>query len=76
MSTAETTDSAVLRYEPGWEDVREITATSRILVLMRRSWTVAGVMFAGLLAESIALLRTVVTRAAVYGLGQGGCAAS
>jgi hypothetical protein len=46
-------------------------ATSRILVLMRRSWAVAGVMFAGLLAESIALLRTVVARPAVYGPGQG-----
>jgi hypothetical protein len=46
-------------------------ATSRILVLMRRSWTVAGLMFAGLLGESIALLRTVVTRPAVYGPSQG-----
>ena len=71
MSMAETTDSAVLRYELGWEDVREVMATSRILVLMRRSWTVAGVMFAGLLAESVALLRTVVTRPAAYGPGQG-----
>jgi len=71
MSMAETADRAVLRYELGWEDVREIMATSRILVLMRRSWTVAGIMFAGLLAESITLLRTVVTRPAVYGPGQG-----
>jgi hypothetical protein len=71
MTMAETTDSAVLRYELGWEDVREVMATSRILVLMRRSWTVAGVMFAGLLGESIALLRTVVARPAVYGPGQG-----
>jgi hypothetical protein len=71
MSMAETTDRAVLRYELGWEDVREIMATSRILVLMRRSWAVAGLMFAGLLAESIALLRTVVTRPAVYGPSQG-----
>src|SRR5436305_308718 len=35
-------------------------ATSRILVLMRRSWTAAGFMFAALLAEAIALLHTVV----------------
>ena len=71
MSMAETTDSVVLRYDLGWEDVREVMATSRILVLMRRSWAVAGLMFAGLLAESIALLRTVVTRPAVYGPSQG-----
>jgi hypothetical protein len=71
MTMAETTDSVVLRYDLGWEDVREIMATSRVLVLMRRSWAVAGLMFAGLLAESVALLRTVVTRPAVYGPGQG-----
>jgi YcxB-like protein len=71
MTMAETTVSVVLRYDLGWEDVREIMATSRILVLLRRSWTVAGLMFAGLLAESIALLRTVVTRAAVYRPSQG-----
>ena len=58
----ETTDSVVLRYELGWEDVREVMATSRILVLMRRSWTVAGFMFAGLAGR--------VGRAAAHRRGQ------
>jgi hypothetical protein len=54
--------SIVLRCNVGWEDVREVMATSRILTLMRRTWTMAGFMFAALLAESVALLRNVVTR--------------
>jgi len=71
MATTETPDSVVLRCNLGWEDVREVMATSRILTLMRRAWTAAGFMFAALLAESVALLRTVVTRPAVYGSGRG-----
>jgi hypothetical protein len=71
MATTETPDSIVLRCNLGWEDVREVMATPRILTLMRRAWTVAGFMFAALLAESVALLRTVVTRPAVYGSGRG-----
>jgi hypothetical protein len=71
MTMAGTTESVVLRCDLGREDVREVMATSRILALMRRSWTVAGFMFAALLAEAIALLHTVVTRPAVYGPSQG-----
>jgi hypothetical protein len=54
---AGTTDSVILRCDLGQEDVREVMATSRILVLMRRSWAVAGFMFAALLGEAMALLR-------------------
>jgi hypothetical protein len=71
MTMAATTESVVLRCDLGQEDVREIMAASRILALMRRSWTVAGFMFAALLAEAIALLHHVVARPAVYGPSQG-----
>jgi hypothetical protein len=71
MTMAETTDSVVLRCDLGWEDVREVMTTSRILVLMRRSWAVAGMMFVGLLAESIVLLHSVAARPAFYGSNQG-----
>jgi hypothetical protein len=59
--------TVVLRCELGWADVREVMAASRLLTLMRRSWLVAGVLFAALLAESIVLLRLVATKPAVYG---------
>jgi len=71
MTMAETTNSVVLQCDLGWEDVREVMATSRILVLMRRSWTVAGLMFVALLAESLVLLRSVVARPALYGSNRG-----
>jgi hypothetical protein len=71
MTMTETTDSVVLRCDLGWEDVREVMATSRILVLMRRSWTVAGLMFVALLAESVVLLHSVVARPALYGSNRG-----
>jgi hypothetical protein len=67
MSAAIVTDTAVLRCDLRWEDVREVMATSRLLTLMRRSWLVAGVMFGGLLAESIVLLHAVAARPAAYG---------
>ncbi len=71
MVMAETADTLVLRCELGREDVREIMAASRLLTLMRRSWLAAGVMFAALLAESLVLLRLVVTRPAAYGAHRG-----
>jgi hypothetical protein len=71
MTMAETAESVVLRYDFGWEDVREVMATSRILVLMRRSWTVAGLMFVALLAESVVLLHAVTARPALYGSNRG-----
>jgi hypothetical protein len=46
-------------------------AASRLLTVLRRSWLVAGVRFAGLLAESIVLLRLVVTKPADYGAHHG-----
>jgi hypothetical protein len=60
-------DTVVLRYDLGWEDVREVMATSRLLILMRRSWLIGGAAFAALMAESIVLLRIVITRPAGYG---------
>jgi hypothetical protein len=71
MTMAETADSVVLRCDLDWEDVREVMATSRILVLMRRSWTVAGLMFVALLAESLVLLHSVAARPALYGSNRG-----
>lgn len=65
------TDTVVLRYDLGWEDVREIMATSRLLILMRRSWMVGGAAFAALMAESIVLLSIVITRPAGYGTHHG-----
>src|SRR5260370_15357161 len=64
-------DTLVLRCELGWQDVREVMAASRLLTIMRRSWLVAGIMFAALLAESIVLLRLVATRPATYGAHHG-----
>lgn len=60
-------DTIVLRFELGWEDLREVMAASRLLTLMRRSWLVAGVLFVALLAVSLVLLRHVATRPAAYG---------
>ena len=57
MAVAGLTNSVVLRCDLGWEDVREVMETSRLLTLMRRSWMVAGFMFTALLAESVVLLR-------------------
>ena len=69
--TMAATDTVVLRHELGWADVREVMAASRLLTLMRRSWLVAGILFAALLAESIVLLRLVATRPAAYGNHRG-----
>jgi hypothetical protein len=71
MATADAADTLVFRSELGWEDVREVMAASRPLTLIRRSWLTAGVMFAALLAESLVLLRLVVTRPAAYGAHRG-----
>ena len=71
MAIAAATEAVVLRCDLGWEDVREVMETSRLLTLMRRSWMVAGVMFTALLAESIVLLRVVATRPGAYGSRQG-----
>jgi hypothetical protein len=71
MTMAGATDTVVLRCDLDWEDIREVMATSRLLILIRRSWLVAGIMFGALLAESIALLRVVVTRPASYGAHRG-----
>lgn len=71
MAIATATDTVVLRYELGWEDVREIMATSRLLILMRRSWMIGGAAFVALMAESIVLLQIVITRPAAYGTHRG-----
>jgi hypothetical protein len=60
----DTADTVVWQCDLGWDDVREVMAESRLITFMRRSWLVAGVMFAALLAESVVLLRLVVTRPA------------
>jgi YcxB-like protein len=58
---AEATDTVVLRCDLGWDHVREVMATSRLLILMRLCWLVAGILFAVFLAGSIVLLRFFVT---------------
>lgn len=71
MAVAGLANSVILRCDLGWEDVREVMETSRLLTLMRRSWMVAGFMFTALLAESVVLLRVVAARPASYGSHQG-----
>ncbi len=56
MAATEKPDRVVFRCNPGWEDVRETMAASRILTPMRQPWTMAGLIFAALLAESVARL--------------------
>lgn len=63
----EATDTVVLRCEFGWEELREVMASSRLLVHMRRSQLVVGMMFAALLAESVVLLQFVIGRPADSG---------
>jgi hypothetical protein len=67
MTMADVMDTVVLRCDLGWDDVREVMVTSRLLNLIRRSWLVAAVMFAALLAESLVLLRLVISRPTAYG---------
>ena len=71
MAMTATTNTVVLRCDLGWEDVREVMATSRLLAIMRRSWLIGGVVFAALMAESIVLLRIVITKPAGYGTHRG-----
>jgi hypothetical protein len=63
MATTKTPGSVVLRCNLGWEDVREVMATSRILTLMRRAWTVAGFMFAALLDQAGPHVRGFIPKA-------------
>ena len=62
--TTKTTDTVAWQCDLDWDDLREVMAQSRLITLMRRSWLVAGIMFTALLAESVVLLRLVITRAA------------
>ena len=71
MAMTATTNTVVLRCDLGWEDVREVMATSRLLTLIRRCLLIGGVVFAALTAESIVLLRAVITRPAGYGAHRG-----
>jgi YcxB-like protein len=67
MAMAAAMETIVLRYDLGWEDVREVMMASPLLARMRRSRLIGGVVFAALMAESIALLQSVVTRPTGYG---------
>lgn len=62
--TTKAADTVAWQCHLGWDHVREVMAQSRLITLMRRSWLVAGIMFAALLAESVVLLRLVITRPA------------
>src|SRR6266404_4506417 len=67
MAMPETVSGAVFQCELGRDEVREIMAHSGIISLLRRSWLIAGVLFAALLAAAVVLLRTVAARPAAGG---------
>src|SRR5579864_4517427 len=67
MAMPETVSGAVFYCELGRDDVREIMAHSGIISLLRRSWLIAGVLFAALLAAAVVLLRAAATRPASGG---------
>jgi hypothetical protein len=67
MTVPETVDGAVFQCELGRDEVREVMAASGIISLLRRSWLIAGVLFAGLLAAAVVLLRTMAVRPAAGG---------
>src|SRR5579871_1483001 len=62
MAMPETVSGAVFYCELGRDDVREIMAHSGIISLLRRSWLVAGALFAALLAAATVLLRAAAAR--------------
>ena len=57
----------VFQCELGRDEVREIMAASGIIGLLRRSWLIAGVLFATLLAAAVVLLRAEAVRPAAGG---------
>jgi hypothetical protein len=67
MTMPETVGGAVFQCELGQAEVREIMAASGIISLLRRSWLIAGVLFAALLAAAVVLLRAVAARPAAGG---------
>ena len=67
MAMPETVSGAVFHCELGRDEVREVMAASGIISLLRRSWLIAGFLFACLLAAAVVLLRAVATRPAAGG---------
>ena len=67
MTMPETVDGAIFQCELGRDEVREVMAASGIISLLRRSWLIAGVLFATLLAAAVVLLRAVAARPAAGG---------
>ena len=63
----ETVGGATFQAELGRDEVREVMAASGIISLLRRSWLIAGVLFAALVAAAAVLLRAVAARAAAGG---------
>ncbi len=63
----ETVSGAVFNCELSRDEVREIMAHSGIISLLRRSWLIAGVLFAALLASAVVLLRAAAARPASGG---------
>jgi len=64
MTMPETVGGAIFQCELGRDEVREVMAASGIISLLRRSWLIAGVLFATLLAAAAVLLRAVAVRPA------------
>src|SRR5579862_1044656 len=67
MTMPETVGGAIFQCELGRDEVREVMAASGIISLLRRSWLIAGVLFATLLAAAAVLLRAVAVRPAAGG---------
>jgi hypothetical protein len=67
MTVPETVGGAIFQCELGRDEVREVMAASGIISLLRRSWLMAGVLFAALLAAAVMLLRTVAVSPAAGG---------
>lgn len=63
----DTVSGVVFHCELGRDDVREIMAHSGIISLLRRSWLIAGVLFAALLTAAAVLLRAAAVRPAAGG---------
>lgn len=67
MAMPGTVSGAVFHCELGRDEMREIMAHSGIISLLRRSWLIAGVLFAALLAGAVVLLRAAAARPAAGG---------
>jgi hypothetical protein len=67
MTMAEPTERTIFHCELGQGEVREIMAASGLISLLRRSWLIAGMLFAALLATALVLLHAMASRPSASG---------